>query len=153
MCCTKCIIYENISDACQILGELLSVLGLFLAEPSILKKDHIPVIHCIDSFNNVRSDNVLVCNKLYFLTQQFGQTYGNRSKCLGELVLIGLNLAQVRAKDDLTAVSNQLLDGGKCCDQTVLVSDLSVLKRNVVVTAAKYALALYIDIIYGFLVE
>jgi hypothetical protein len=59
----------------------------------------------------------------------------------------------MRAKDNLSAVSDKFFDGRKRRNQTVLIRDLSVFKRNVEVAAAKYALALYIDIVNRFLIE
>ena len=59
----------------------------------------------------------------------------------------------MRAKDYLTAVSDELFDGGKGSYQTVLVGDLAFLERYVKVSAAKYALTAYIDVINRFFVE
>ena len=72
----------------------------------------------------------------------------------GELCLrTVLRLAQMGAEDELTAVSDDLLDSGESCGDTVVVGDHAVLERDVEVTAAEYLFAGEVDVINGVLVE
>ena len=43
MCCTKCIIYKNITDGCQILRECLSVLSFLCTVTCVLKKNNLTI--------------------------------------------------------------------------------------------------------------
>ena len=46
----------------------------------------------------------------------------------------------------------ELVDGGKCCHQTVLVCDLACDDGHVEIAAAKHALSLNINVIYCFFI-
>ena len=152
MSCSECVIYENISEGSKLLGESFAVLCLFLAITSILKKNDIAVLHSCDSCLCVLADNIVIRCELDFLSEKLGETYSDRRKRKLRLRL-ALRLSEVAAEDDLAAVSDQLLDCRKRCNEAVLVCDLAGLQRNVEVAAAKYALALYIDIINRFFVK
>ena len=149
---TECIINEYISDRSKILRESISVLGLFCSETGILEKDNITVFHSCYSCANVLANNFRISNELHFLAKELGKTYCYRSKSLGELIFFGLNLAEMGAKDNLAAVCDQLLDGRKCCNQSVLIGDLTGDDGNVEIATAENSLTLYVDVINCFLI-
>ena len=66
---------------------------------------------------------------------------------------IGGNVLNNGYIDNLSAVCDQFLDCRKSSHKTILVCDLSILKRNVKVTSYKYSLSFYIDIINTFFVQ
>jgi hypothetical protein len=57
------------------------------------------------------------------------------------------------AEDNLSAVCDQFLDCRKSSYKTVLICDLSILKRNIEVASYKYFLSFYIDIVNTFFVQ
>ena len=149
---TKSVIDKDICQGSKLLGELLPVLGLLCSVASILKQNHIPVLHRLNSSLCVRADNVIVRCKLYFLSEQLAQACSNRSQ--GKLrIRDSLRFSKMRAKDNPSAVCNQLLDRRKCCYQTVLIRDLAILQRNVEVAADQNSLAFYVDVINGLLFQ
>ncbi len=149
---TESVVDKHVRDRSEILAECVDVLCLFRAETCIFKKNHVAVLHRGHGGSGIVADHCAVSGELHFLSEQLGEALCDRSE--GELLFrTVLRLAEMAAQNDLAAVSDELLDRGKRGDETVLVRDLSVLKRHVEVAAAKYALALDIDIIYRFLVE
>ena len=100
---------------------------------------------------SVSARYIVIGNEGYLLSELLGETLCNGSKAL---TLIGavLYLAQVRAKDNLCAVIQKLVDGRKSCNDTGLVGDNAVLERNVEIAANQYSLACCIKIVNGFLV-
>ena len=152
VCSTESIVYENVCQGSELFGELLAVLGLFLAITGVLKENNIAVLHSSNSCLCVLADYVVIFCEDNFLAQALGEAlcYGSqRHLGLG----LALRLAEVGAKDHLAAVSNKLFDGGKCCDDTVVVSDHASLERNVEIAAAQDALALHIDIVNRFFIK
>ena len=95
----------------------------------------------------------MISCKFYFLAKQLGQSSlqpvpgtssGVRARPLG--------FAKMGAEDYLSAVSDQLLDGRKCCNHTGLICDLAILQRYVEIASYQDTLAFYVDIIYRFLI-
>jgi hypothetical protein len=149
---TECIVYENITKRSKFLGESLSVLGLFFSVAGVLKKNNISVLHCSYCSLGIGADNFGICRENDRLAEAFCQAlcYGSqRHLGLG----LSLRLAEVGAKDDLAAVSDQFLDSGQSRYDTVVVSDDAGLQRNVEVASAQDIFALYVDIINGFLIQ
>ena len=152
VCSTESIVYENVCQGSELFGELLAVLSLFLAITGVLKENNIAVLHSSNSCLCVLADYVVIFCEDNFLAQALGEAlcYGSqRHLGLG----LALRLAEVGAKDHLAAVSDQLLDGGKSCDDTVVIGDDACLERHIEIAAAKDAFALYVNIINRFLVK
>ena len=80
-------------------------------------------------------------------TEVLGKSFSYRSKRKLGLGLT-LRLAEVRAKDNLAAVSHKLFNCGKSSNDSVFVGDNAAFKRNVKVTTNKHALAFYINVVY-----
>jgi hypothetical protein len=60
----------------------------------------------------------------------------------------------MRAKDDLTAIGDQLLDGRKCANQTCSSSVIfPSMMRNVEIATAEDSLTFYVDVINSLLVK
>ncbi len=152
MSSTESIVYEDICQRSELFGELLAVLCLFLAITGILKENNIAVLHSGNSCPCVLADNIVIFCEDNFLAQALGQALCDGSqRHLG--LGLALRLAEVGAKDNLAAVSDELFDGGKCCDDTVIVCDLAGLERYVEIAAAKDAFALHINIINRFFIK
>ena len=142
VCAAECIHNEYVSDGSQILAEVFNVLGLFLAETSVLQNDDLAVLHCVNSssygiiyYNIGRNEGNLCGNQL----SQTGS-----SSLQGELILRTiLRLAQMRAQNYLCALRNQLVDGRECSLNTIVVGDHAVLHRNVEVHTNQNPLSLY----------
>ena len=147
------VIDEDVRQGCELFGEFFSVLCLLLAITGILEQDDISVLHRFNRCLCIWPDNIVISCELYFLAQKLGQSGSDRRQCLGRLVLIGLDLAQMRAQNYLSAIGNQLLNRRERSHQAVLVRDLSILQRNVEVTAAQDSEALHINVVNGFLVQ
>jgi hypothetical protein len=149
---TESVVYEALCQGSEILGESLAVLGLFFSVTGVLKKNNISVLHSSDCSSCVGAYNFRICRENDRLAEALGQTcsYGSQ----GQLRLgLSLRLAEVGAKDDLAAVSDQFLDGRQSRYDTVVISDDAGLERNVEVASAQNIFALYVDIINGFLIQ
>jgi len=143
VCGSKCVIYKYICQGSQLLGECLSVLGLLCAVTGVLKKNYLAILHSLYSCLCVRSYNLRISCKLYFLAKELRKSLCYR--CQGQLRLrLSLGLAQMGAKDNLSAVSDQLLDGRQRCNQTILVCDLAILQRYVKIASYQDALSFYV---------
>ena len=148
---SECVVYKYVCQGSQLLGECLAVLGLLCAVTGVLKKNYLAVLHSCYSCLCVRSYNLRISCELYFLAQKLGKSLCYRRQ--GQLRLrLSLGLAQVGAKDNLSAVSDQLLDGRQRCNQTILVCDLAILQRYVKIASYQDTLSFYVDVIYRFLV-
>ena len=148
---TESVVYKYVAERSEIFGERFSVLRLFRSVTGVLQKDYIAVLHSLYSSLCVGANYLRIRSELHFLAQQLGKTGSNGSQRQLRLRL-SLGLSKMGAQDYLSAVSDQLLNGGKRCNQTVLIGDLSILQRNVEVTSAENSFSLYIDIINGFLI-
>ena len=148
---SESVVYKYVAEGSQIFGESLSVLGLFRSVTGVLQQDHIAVLHGLNRSFCIGAYHFRIRSELHFLAKQFGKTDSNGSQ--GQLRLrLSLGFSKMGAQNYLSAVSDQLLNGGKRCNQTVLVGDLSILQRNVEITSAENSFSLYIDIINGFLI-
>ena len=142
------IIHIAIRQGSEFLGELLDVLGFFLAEAGVLEQHHVAVLHRGNSSLRVLADDVVVIRKHDRLAQVLGETLGNGRE--GELGFRAvLRLAQVAAKDHLAAVRNQLLNGRQRSNDTLIVGDLAILHRNIEIAAHKHFLAGDPDVVNG----
>ena len=117
---TECIAYIDISQVSQLFAELFAVLGLLCAtETGILKKHNVAVFHCFySSFVAASPVTSIIRNKCYFLAKLLGKTLCNRCKRLALGSGSFFSFSKVRAQDYLAAVSDQLLDRRKCCNDT-----------------------------------
>ena len=95
---------------------------------------------------------MIIRNKGYFLAKLLRKTLRNRSKGLA-LVRAILYFSKVRAQNYLSAVSDQLLDGRKCCYDTCLICDHAIFERNVKIASYKDAFSFCINVINCFLVK
>ncbi len=144
------VIHIAVRQGSQFLGELLDVLGFFLAEAGVLQQHDVAVLHRRHSSLCVVADHRVVIGEHDGLTQQFAQA--NRHGCQRELLFRAvLRLAQMAAQDDLCAVSDQLLDGRKRGHDALVVGDLAVLHGDVEVTANQHLLARNLDVVNRFL--
>ena len=149
---SKGVVYKYIAQGSQLFAELLAVLGLLRTVTGVLKKDHIAVFHGFYRCLCVWSHNFRISGKFYFLAQKLGQAYCHRRQ--GKFRnRLSLGLAKMRTKDNLSSICDQLLDGGKSCYQTVLVSDLSIDQRYVEIASYQDFLSFYINIVYRFFIK
>jgi len=142
----ECIVNVCISQRSQLLAELGHVLGLFLAETGVLQQNDVAVVHGSHSSLCVVAHDGVVVRKHNGLAQLCAQRHSNGCQaelCLGAV----LGLAQVAAQDDLSAIVDQLLDGGQSRIDAVLVGDDTVLHRDVEITADKHLLAAVVLIV------
>ncbi len=143
---------EHFGQRSQLRAERLEVLGLFLAETGVLQQNDVAVLHGGNGCLGVSADDLVVIGEYNVLAEQLGQANGYGRE--GELLLRAvLRLAEVGAEDELTAVGDDLFDGGQSGGDTVIVGDHAVLERYVEVTAAKNLFAGKVDVINGVLVE
>ena len=150
---TECVAYIVIAKIGKFLAESLAVLGLFgTTETGVLKKNNLTGLHLGNSLRGSLTGYVVIGNKLNGLTELLGKTLCNRCKAL---VLVGavLYLSEMGAKDNLSAVIKELVDGRKRSNDTGIVGDYAALKRNVEITANQYSSALSGKIVNGFLVQ
>jgi hypothetical protein len=84
--------------------------------------------------------------------QVLAQALGHGSQAELRLIL-ALRSAQVGAQDHLSALLHQVLNGGQCSHNTLVIGDLAVFQRNIKVAAYQYALAFNIQIFNGFFVQ
>jgi len=149
---TESIVHEYFCQGSEILGESLSVLGLFFSVAGVLKKNNIAVLHRRDSCFGVRAYDFGICGEYDRLAKALGQAYGYGSQRQLGLGL-SLRLAKVGAKNDFAAVSDQFLNGGQRCHDAVVVGDDAGLQRNVEVASAQDIFALHVDVINRFLIQ
>ena len=143
---SKSVIDKYIAKRSQLFAELFAVLGLFCTVTGVLKKDHIAVFHGFYCCLCIGAYNFRISGKCHFLSKKFGQTSCHRRQ--GKFRnRLSLRLAQMGTQDHLSAVSDQLFDGGKRCHQTVLICDLSVDQRHVKIASYQYSFSFHIDII------
>ena len=124
---TKCITYIQISQVSQLFAEFLTVLGLFCAtETGILKQNNVAFLHVLNSLGSCFAGYIVVSYESNLFAQLLGQSLGNRCQRFAFVGAI-LYLTQMRAKNYLAAIVDQLLDGRQSCNDTGIVSDLTVL--------------------------
>ena len=151
MSSSECIIYEYVCKGSKILAESFSVLCFFCTITCIFKKNDFSVVHSVYCCFYCVVNNNRACNKFYFLSKKLRKT--NCYRCKRKLRFrFSLRFSKVRAENDLSAVSNQFLDCRKSSNQTVLVCDFALFKRNVKVASYQNFLAFYIDIINRFFI-
>ena len=66
---------------------------------------------------------------------------------------LSLRFAKMRTQNYFSTISNQFFDSRKCCYQTVLVCDLSILQRYVEIATNQNSFAFYVDIINRFFIK
>ena len=133
MSSTKCVVYENISQRSKFFGEIIFVLCLFCTITRILKKNYITIFHSSNSSFCIFTNYVIICCEFYFLSQKFRKANSNRCQRKFRFRL-SFWLTKVGAKNNFTAIGNQLLNCRKCCYQTVFICNSTILKRYVKVT-------------------
>ena len=124
---TECITYIQISQVSQLFAELLTVLGLLCAtETGILKQNNVAFLHVLNSLGSCFAGYIVVSYESNLFAQLLGQSLGNGCQRFAFVGAV-LYLAQMRAQNYLAAIVDQLLDGGQSCNDTGIVSDLTVL--------------------------
>jgi 3-phosphoglycerate kinase len=98
------------------------------------------------------NDNILVLSQRHIHAQVLAQALGHGSQAELRLIL-ALRSAQVGAQNHLGALLHQVLNGGQCSHNTLVIGDLAVFQRNIKVAAYQYALAFNIQIFNGFFVQ
>ena len=123
----ECITYIQISQVSQFFAEFLTVLGLFCAaETGILKQNNVAFLHVLNSLGSCFAGYIVVSYESNLFAQLLGQSLGNRCQRFAFVGAI-LYLTQMRAKNYLAAIVDQLLDGRQSCNDTGIVSDFTVL--------------------------
>ena len=141
------VVHIAIRQRGQLLGEILDVLGLFLAEAGVLEQHHVAVLHRGDGGLRVLADNGIVIREHDRLAQILAQARRHRRE--GELRLRAvLRLAEMAAQDDLAAVRDQLLDRRQRGHDALVVGDLAILHRNIEIAAHKHFLAGDLDVVH-----
>ena len=146
MAAAEGVVHISVSQRSQLLAELRHILGLFLAETGVLQQNDIAVVHSSHSSLCVLAHNVVVVGKHNGLAQLCAQSHSNGSQAELSLGAV-LGLAQMAAQDDLSAIVDQLLDGGQSRIDAVLVGDDAVLHGDVEITADKDLLAAVVLIV------
>ena len=142
------IIHIAIRQRGQLLGEILDVLGLFLAEAGVLEQHHVAVLHRGDGGLRVLADNGIVIREHDRLAQILAQARRHRRE--GELRLRAvLRLAEMAAQDDPAAVRDQLLDRRQRGHDALVVGDLAILHRNIEIAAHKHFFAGDLNVVNG----
>ena len=149
---TKCVVYINISQGSQFLGEVFFVLGFFFSETNVFQQDNLTICHRGNQSFCVFADNVFIFCKFYILTQQFGQSCSNWSQ-REFFFIFALRSAQMGAEDYFCIVGNQVLNGRQCSNNSFVVCDYAVFERNVKIAADKDAFAGYLDIFDCFFIQ
>ena len=149
----ECIHYKYIRQRSQFLAEFFAVLGfLCTTESGVFQNDDFAILHCIYSslyaviYHFVRRYKCNLCRN------QFCQTVSSclqRELCLRTI----LRLAQMRAKNHLTAFGNELVNRRQCSLNPVVVGNHAIFHRYVKVYPYKHPLALYINIVYCYFVQ
>ena len=142
------VVHVDVAKGGQVLGEVLDVLGLLLAEAGILKKHHVAVLHGGHGGPGVIPyHSVVICEDDGF-AQQLGKADGHGSQ--GELLLRAvLGLAQVGAEDEPGALVHQVLDGGQGGDDAVVVGDFPLLHGDVEIAPHQHPLAGGLQVLDG----
>ena len=86
-----------------------------------------------------------------FFTKQFGKTLCNRSQRKFR-IHFALGSAHVGAENGFCAMCHQILNGGQCADNTLVIGDHTVFHGNVKVASYKHPLAGYVNVFDRFLV-
>ena len=153
VCSTESVVYEDISQGSELFGELLAVLGLFLAITGVLKKNNIAVLHSCNSCLGVLADYVVIFCEDNFLAER----HSERRFATGARDISGLGspfgLPRWEQRITLPPSAMSFLMVGSAATDTVVVSDHASLERKVEVEAAQYALALHIDIVNRFFIK
>ena len=150
---TERVAYIVVAEVSEFLGKCLAVLGLLrTTETGVLKKNNIALVHSSYSSRCVSTGHVVASNEGNLLAELLGEALSNGSKAL-TLVGAVLNLAEMRAKDNLCAVVKKLVDRRKSRNNTGLVGDDTVLERNIEIAANKDSLALRVEIVNRLFVQ
>ena len=149
---TKCIAYIDISQVSQLFAELFTILGLLsTTETCILKKNYISIFHLRNCFGSCLSGYMIIRYEYYLFAKLLRQTLCNR--CQGfSLVRTILYFSKMGAKDHFCAITYQLFDSRKCCNDTGLISDHAVFQRYVEIASYKDTFSFCIDIINCFFI-
>ena len=143
---------EYISQRSKLGGEGLEVFGFFFSETGVLQKHYVAVFHFGNSLLCVFAYDLVVVCEYYVLTEKLGKTnsHGSQAEFLFGTVF---GLAEVRAEDNLAAVSDQFFNCGQSSGDSVVIGDHAVLERYVEVNANEHFFALNIDVINCYFVE
>ena len=77
---TESIVYKEVGNGTEVLGELFAVLCLFGTEAGVLKKNNIAVLHLCNGFSCIVTYDCVVISKNYILAENFCETYRYRCK-------------------------------------------------------------------------
>ena len=143
------VVDEDIGQVSQSLAQLGIVLGLTLDETGILQQHHIAVVQSGGLCLGILAGHIGSHDD--FLAQQLAQPVGDNFQAQLRLPL-ALGLAHMGAQDDLSAVLDQVVDGGQSGDNPLVTGNFSIFGGDIEVAAAQNALAGYIDVHDGLLV-
>ena len=134
--------YFVVNEFRKFLSEFFAVLGFFVAaETGVFENYDVAFCHFSNCLLSVFANNGIVLSESNLSAYKLCKSCSSGSQ--RELVFgTVLGLAEVRAQNNLCTVFNQLVDGGKCSGNSVVVGDLTVLKRNVKVNSDKDLFAL-----------
>ena len=152
VCSAECVVHKQVCQRSQLLGEVLLVLGLLCTVTHILQQHHLAVLQVGSHLLSIVTDYILVLSQRHIHAQVLAQALGHGSQAELRLIL-ALGSAQVGAQNHLGALLHQVLNGGQCSHNTLVIGDLAVFQRNIKVAAYQYALAFNIQIFNGFFVQ
>ena len=132
--CTKCIIYKYIADRSEIFRKRFTILCFFRTETCILKKNNITILHICYCSSCIIANNCVISSKLYFLTKKFWKSLCNR--CKWKCCIWSLRFSEMWTKNNLTTISDKLLDCRKCSNKTCLICYSVSIKWYIKITSA-----------------
>ena len=148
---TKCIIYSNVSQGCQLLCKLRIILLLFLVVTKILQQQNLTWLQVSCSLLSLWTYTIRC--PLYILLEYLRETLQNVLS--GELILTCLRwTADVASENNSCTLLQQISYSRNSSQDTGIVGNIHVLiKWNIIVYTAKYLFALQIYIFNSFLIH
>ena len=152
VCGAESIVYENICKRSKLFGEILLILCFFFSVANIFEKHNFAVFKLCSHFLCIFAYNGFILCKLNILTEIFGEPFSYGSKAEFGLIF-ALRSAEMRAKDNLCALCDKIFNCRKSGNNSFIVCDFAVLKRNIEIAANKNLFACHIDIFDCFFVQ
>jgi len=122
------VVDEEISVGGELGGEVLVVLLLLGVEADVLEENNVTVLHFSHCLSD--RDTNAIRDKGDGLAEELSEARGDgREGVLGLVSTLGA--AQVGREEDLGTLGGQVLDGGDGTTDAGIISDLSLLERNV----------------------
>ena len=148
--CAKGVVHIDVAIAGQLLGKFGVVLRLFLMEAQVFQQDDLAVLHVCDRFVRALADDIR--REGHFIGEQPLQAARHRREREFRLEF-PLRAAEVRAKDDLCVLAEQILDGRERGLDARLVRDFPILQRDIKVYPHKDSFACDIDVTDRFFIH